>query len=522
MAEPHVTWAELMAATSLAADTGMAMPLETGLATCLVSVELGRRLGLDDDEARRTYRLSLLQHIGCTAATSTVAEVVGDELLMREHAGLLDFSDNREMFAFMLAHVGRANPLLARPFALARAMVGGRRITATAQDVCEAGQMLGRKAGYADAHVRDLALVYEHWDGSGFPNGVSGGDIPVPVQVVQVATLAVNAERLMGRPGALALITSRSGNALATGVVDALLADPEGVLAPLHEVSSLWDAVMAAEPGPIDLPTADDVDQALAGLGELADLKSPYLVGHSGGVATLAAGAGRVHHLPDDQVRLLRRAGYVHDLGRISVSSAVWNSTRPLTPDEWERVRMHPHHTRQVLDRSPFLHSLAEVACAHHERLDGSGYHRQLSASSLSVPARLLAAADTYQAKREPRPHRAALAPAAAAAYVRAEADAGRLDPACVESVLAAAGQPAVRSAPPARLTAREVEILGQVARGLSMREIARALAISPKTVDGHLQRIYPKIGVSTRSGATLYAVDHGLLPAPRTGENSP
>ena len=121
MTDQQVTWPELMAATSLAADTGMALPLETGLATCLVSVELGRRLGLDETEMKRTYHLALLQHIGCTAAATEVAEVVGDEMLMREHATLLDFSDQREMFGFMLAHVSRANPVLARPLALARA-----------------------------------------------------------------------------------------------------------------------------------------------------------------------------------------------------------------------------------------------------------------------------------------------------------------------------------------------------------------------------------------------------------------
>ena len=193
-----VTWPELMAATSLAADTGMALPLETGLATSLVAVELGRRLDLDESGLQRVFHLALLQHIGCTAATTTVAEVVGDELLMREHATLLDFSDQREMFRFMLAHVARANPVSARPVALARAMVGGGRITSTVHDVCEAGQMLAERSGYAREHLVDLLRVYEHWDGSGFPDGLSGEEIPLPVHVVQAATLAVNAERLMG------------------------------------------------------------------------------------------------------------------------------------------------------------------------------------------------------------------------------------------------------------------------------------------------------------------------------------
>jgi DNA-binding CsgD family transcriptional regulator/ketosteroid isomerase-like protein len=157
------------------------------------------------------------------------------------------------------------------------------------------------------------------------------------------------------------------------------------------------------------------------------------------------------------------------------------------------------------------LRSLAEVASCHHERLDGSGYFRGSRGSSLSVHARILAAADVYQTKTENRPHRDALTADEAAAHLSAEADAGRLDRLAVDAVLATAGKP--RPARHPRLTPREIEILAEVARGGSMREIARTLSISPKTVDGHLQRIYPKIGVSTRAGATLYTLEHGLLP---------
>jgi HD-GYP domain-containing protein (c-di-GMP phosphodiesterase class II) len=501
-----------MAATSLAADTGMAMPLETGLATCLVAVRLARAMQLTDQQTQRIYHLALLEHIGCTAATREVSDVVGDELLMREYAALLDFSDRRERFSFMLAHVTRANPVLARPMALARAMVGGRRITDSAKDVCEAGQVLAERIGYAKEDIDDLAIVYEHWDGSGFPNALQGNEIPIPVQVVQVAALAVNAVRQLGRQAGLALVKGRAGNALAPQPTAALLANRDDVLAPLEATGSLWDDALAAEPIPSPAPTDEEVDRALAALGDLADLKSPHHTGHSQGVGDLAAVAAAIIGLDHDTQRLVRRAGYVHDLGRIAVSSSVWCATRPLRPDEWERVRMHPYHTHQVLDRSPFLRSLDAVATDHHERLDGSGYYRGLPATALTASSRLLAAADSYETKIEPRPHRAAMSPDQAADHLRAEARAGRLDPESTDAVLQAAGQPRTSSITP-RLTGREREILGQVALGSSMREIARALGISPKTVDGHLQRIYPKIGVQTRSGAALYAVEHGLLP---------
>ena len=520
---PVVTWTELMAAASLAADTGMGQPLETGLGTCLVALELGRRVGLSESELRRAYHLALLQHIGCTSASEEAAEVAGDELLMREHAATLDFSNQREMFGFLLHHVARVNPVMERPLALARALVGGRKMLDTAGDVCEAGQLLGVRCGY-DPHCRvDLATVYENWDGTGFPGKAAGDEIPVPTRVVQVATLAVNAERLMGAEAATALLHARRGHSLAPDVVDAFLLDPAPMFAPLASVDSLWDAVIAAEPGRGTNPASADVDTALASLADFADLKSHYLVGHSRGVADLAAEAAARVGLPEPEVTHLRRAGYVHDLGRVAVSSAVWNKVGKLTPHEAEQVRLHPYYTNQVLTRTPFLRSLGEVASCHHERLDGSGYFRGSPATALDLPARVLAAADAYHTKIEARPYRAALDPGQAAAHLASEVETGRLDRLAVEAVLSAVGQERVRR--PTHLTRREVEILQHVARGGSMRQVARALSISPKTVDGHLQRIYPKIGVSTRAGATLYALEHGLLPSAvrrEVGENSP
>jgi DNA-binding CsgD family transcriptional regulator len=331
-----------------------------------------------------------------------------------------------------------------------------------------------------------------------------------------VAALAVNAERLLGAEATSALLRSRSGVALAPAVVDAFVADPAPMLEPLRPADSLWDAAIAAEPAPERPPDDADVDTALTALADFADLKSHWLVGHSRGVAHLAGAATRVFGLSEQDATLVRRAGLVHDIGRVGISSGIWDATRQLTPDEVERLRMHPYHTQRVLSRTPYLSSLAEVATCHHERLDGSGYFRGLRGPGLSAAARVLAAADAYHTKTEARPHREALSAAAAAAHVRAEAAAGRLDDAAVDAVLVAAGAPADRPSQP-RLTAREIGILCEVARGGSMREIARALTISPKTVDGHLQRIYPKIGVSTRAGATLYALEHGLV-----GENSP
>ena len=248
-------------------------------------------------------------------------------------------------------------------------------------------------------------------------------------------------------------------------------------------------------------------------MGSFADLISPYLAGHSAGVAELAGAAAERCRIDARGRRGVRRAALVHDLGRVAVHARIWQKPGPLTADEWEQVRLHPYHTERVLSRSPFLSALAPVAGAHHERLDGSGYHRGASGAELTLPARA-----ARRRRRLPRDVRAAAAPRAARAGAggrgarpRRRAPAGSTptrSPRCVE----AAGQRAPRLERPAGLTEREAEVVGMLAAGLQTKQVARALGISVKTADRHIQNAYRKIGVSTRAAATLFAMEHGLV----------
>jgi putative nucleotidyltransferase with HDIG domain len=246
----------------------------------------------------------------------------------------------------------------------------------------------------------------------------------------------------------------------------------------------------------------------------MVDLKLPFTRGHSSGVAALAEAAARGLGLAEADAVAVRRAGLLHDLGRVAVPNGVWEKPGPLTHGEWEQVRLHPYHSERILACSPVLAPLAPLAGMHHERQDGSGYHRQAAGAMVPLGARLLAAADAYHAMTEVRPHRPALDPAAAAERVRAEAAAGRLDPDAAGAVLLAAGH--ARSAPrrawPAGLSDREVEVLRLIARGASYRAVARDLSISPKTAEHHIGHIYDKIGVSSRAAAAMFAMEHDLL----------
>ncbi len=248
-------------------------------------------------------------------------------------------------------------------------------------------------------------------------------------------------------------------------------------------------------------------------MADLVDLKSPYLAGHSRGVANLVSEAARVSGHTEDEVSTLRRAALIHDLGRLGVSNAIWDKPGPLAQAESERVRLHPYLTDRMLARVSALGASREIASRHHERLDGSGYPRGLTAASLTPSDRLLAAADVYHAMNEPRPHRAPLDPGRASRELRAGAIAGRLDGEAVDAVLKAAGHRApARRVWPGGLTAREVEVLGQLARGHSNKQIAQQLVVAPKTVANHVEHIYAKLGVSSRAAATLFATQHGLM----------
>jgi HD-GYP domain-containing protein (c-di-GMP phosphodiesterase class II) len=364
-----------------------------------------------------------------------------------------------------------------------------------------------------------LAHAYERWDGKGHPGGLSGEEVPVAVRIVTVARDAELWARHAGWPAASEVLAHRRGHAYDPAVVDVVVEVGERCLGDLGD--NLCAAVLAAEPAPAAAISVDGFDQALVAIADFTDLKSPWLRGHSPAVAELAVSAAAAAELTEAESAALGRAALVHDVGRVGVPNGIWDRPGPLSVEQWERVRLHPYLTERVLHRCAPLAPLAAVAGRHHERADGSGYHRGATSAELDVAARLLAASDCYHAMTEDRPHRPALTAAAAASQLLADAAAGRFGRVEVDAVLTAAGHPAAVAAVahPAGLTDREVEVLRMIARGRANKQVAAALGISAKTVGRHVEHIYAKAGVSTRAGATLFAMEQGLLsPRPPMG----
>ena len=278
-----------------------------------------------------------------------------------------------------------------------------------------------------------------------------------------------------------------------------------------------WDAVIDAEPALAVLLSGERFDAALLAIANFVDLKSPYTLGHARAVVRARRrGRRRSSVFPSPTQRTLRRAGLVHDFGRLGVSNSIWDKPGPLGAGEWERVRMHPYLTERMLRQSDALAPLAAIVVQHRERLDGSGYPHGLSGAAISRPARLLAAADVYQAMREPRPHRPARD------RRRGRGRAARRGQGGPPRRGRGRGR-ARRRRPPRRPPPGGAGRSDRSARsrcsacsraGLSNKEIAARLVISPKTVANHVEHIYAKIDASTRAQASLFAMQHGLLPA--------
>jgi len=508
-----LTLPELMAALSLATDIGMGAPMEEGLAVCVLAVRFGEDLGLDEAELARIHDAALLRHIGCTAETAEFSSYLGDEIVARAKGGVrVDWGRPTEALGYMLGQIVGSNPPLRAAAMIARLPRAASALRAGALAVCEVADMLAQRFGIDDETRRVAVSVYERWDGKGFPGTLSRDEIPLPARIIQLAETAWVFGSAGGTDAAVSVLRKRSGTAFDPDLVERFCRSAPALLGSV-EAHSRWELAAGRVPRRELVGVA--LDSALRAIGEFADLKSPHTVGHSAGVAELAAAAGAQLGLSEDDCAELRRAAYVHDVGRVGVSSVVWEKPGPLTHGEREQVRLHPYYTERVLARPERLGRVGALASAHHERLDSSGYHRGAPASLLGPAARALAAADAYRAMSEPRPHRPPLSQQQAAAELRAEVHAGRLDPDAVEAVLAAAGATARRRRTQiAGLTEREVEVLRLVARGLSIRQIAERLVIAPKTADAHIQHIYAKIGVSSRAAATVFAMQHDLFAA--------
>ena len=516
--EKPLRLSEFVATLALAQDNAFGQPLESQLRSCLLANSICEAAELDPSVRDTTYWVALLRYVGCTGHAHEVATVFGDEIAIRAQTLVHDAGNPAEVMRDVMAYATAGHPPEEQEQIVQMIKETAREWAVyNFSSGCEVADVLVERLDFGPDVREALRFTFERWNGNGYPSHAKGEAIPLAMRVVHLSHDMEAIGRLFSIDHAIQAAQDRRDETYDPALADVFIAHGRDWLEQLRTIEP-WDAVRALEPEPHRVLAGQDLDDALLVAADFIDLKSPYMGGHSRRCADLAADAAQVLGLTDESVTTIRRAALVHDFGTTVVPNSIWDKPGPLTRTEFDRVELHPMLTEQMLRRSEGLAVLNPAASAHHEKCDGSGYHRRVKVGGDGLEACVLAATEVYVGLTAERADRPAFTPTDAADEVRRLTSTGALEPRASQAVLVAAGQ-GEPSAPtgkrpqnPGGLTRREVDVLRLAARGLTTRQIADRLYISPKTADHHIQHIYAKIGASTRAAAALWAMQHAVV----------
>lgn len=403
---------EVISALSYALDLTEGQPMGHAVRACVVGMRLAHELGMSPADRSDLYYALLLKDAGCSSNASRLSQLFGadDQTLKHDHK-LIDWTRLVPAAGYALRHASGRGVLgrLGRVVRIAASAERiGREMIATR---CERGADIVQMIGFAPATAVAIRNLDEHWDGRGHPLGLTGDRIPLFGRILGLAQTFEVFLSARGPDAAYQMLDRRSGRWFDPELVRAMRA--------FEGETAFWRILATAEPRTLveayepeeRVLAADEarVDQVAEAFAVVIDAKSPYTFHHSSGVADIAVELGRRMGLEPVALRELRRAALLHDIGKLGVPNTVLDKPGKLTEVEWEAMRRHPAFTHQILTRIARFRDLAEVAASHHERLDGTGYHRGLSGPQLSLPARILAVADVCEALQAERPYRGPL-----------------------------------------------------------------------------------------------------------------
>lgn len=480
MQEDHtVTVEEAVQVLAMVGDLSMGQPTDQSIRAALLAERLALADGAEAGGCAHVRLVTLLRWSGCTANASGFSTLLGDDVGGRDAMLTHTLPPNNRMTFTSVAPLARIH--------------------------CEVSSAIAQAMALPPEVDIGLQRVWEHYDGGGMPERLTDPHIPRLVYYTNLASDLDILTRAHGMEVALRMIAERADRKYPAELVRLLAANAQA-----------WLEAVEAPPCPAEIPAlAEHVSLTI--VADMIELKLPWLLGYSRRVADLAEHAAVLAGLAAAQQRCLGRAALIHGIGRAAVPNAVWQRSGKLGTADWEKVRLVPYWTARAGIQIPSLRAEATLASHVYERLDGSGYYRELDAESLSMPQRILAAAAAYAALRMPRPWRAACTAPESAQVLAAEAAAGRFDVQAVKLVVAAAdgaGTASVEPAVPRRklLSERETAVLRRLSLGESNKEVARELQISPSTVRTHVESIFRKLECSTRTAATLKGLTLGFI----------
>lgn len=429
---------ELIGALSYALDITEGQPEGHCARCCLIGMRLGRELGLPERSLWELYYTLLLKDLGCSSNAARICQLyVTDDLSFKRDFKWVDGS-LPEVARFVLGHTGKGAGLLER----FKVIVNSIR---TAEDAsqelvvtrCQRGASIARRLRFDDRVAVGIHSLDEHWNGKGRPDHLAGEQIPLYARIALLAQVVDVFHTSGGPAAALEEARARSGTWFDPSLVAALQRiGPRDELWGMLGSNELAQLVFALEPAQFSITVDDEyLDEIAAAFGEVVDSKSPYTAGHSGRVALYTDGIASTLGMSAAQRRWLHRGALLHDVGKLGVSNAILDKPGKLDAAEWEAVRRHAVYTEEILRRIPQFVELAQVAAAHHERLDGKGYPRGVSADQIRLETRVITTADIFDAITAERPYRAATPPRRTL-EIMSESVGTALDPDCYAALV--------------------------------------------------------------------------------------
>ena len=511
--------AALLCALSFATGLGFGGHMEHGLGSASLGLQIADALTLASEEREAIFYGALLKDVACTACSAGIAAFLpDDEQISLSDVILVDPSRLSDMIGWLSRYFRLDAGFPGRIAKLLSFLVQcGPMVKEMMRSHCEVAELFARQLGFPDYVQRTLRFQWERWDGKGMAYGLKGQTIPRTARILHFTQVLDLMYRFGGPAATRVIAQEKRGTRFDPEIVDVFLALTQRAdFWSTFEEQSTQEALLARRPSTVaDRTQEDQTERVCEALADLIDLKTPETWHHSRTVAEVAVGIGTCLGLETRELTRLRCAALVHDVGKMVVPIAILTKGEHRSSSEWETYRLHSYYTQRILERVDALRELAQAAAADHEWINGQGYHRQLRGEQIPRHGRILAVANTYARLVQEQVYQKD--PADVLCKMRSLVGT-QLDRVCydalVTSVMGAAGLWSVprRSRKVGNLTEREVEVLGLLAQGRNTPQIARTLDISRKTVEHHLAHIYDKIGVTCRTAAVVYAVQHGLV----------
>lgn len=424
---------ELISALSHALDITEGQPPGHCVRCCWIGMHIGREIGMPEDQLWELYYTLLLKDLGCSSNAARICELyLTDDLDFKKDFKTIGDS-LPQVLAFVLKHTGLKSGLAERFRAVLTILKDGTEI---AQELiatrCQRGAEIARMLRFSDGVAAGIYSLDEHYNGLGKPEGLSAEAIPLYARIALLAQVIDVFHTADGPAAALEEVRLRSSRWF----------DPQ-LVAAFEQVAlsdSFWQVlaspviyreILLLEPPAHEVPLDDDyLDDIAAAFGQVVDSKSPYTAGHSARVALYTDMIGEAMGLPLERRRWLKRGALLHDVGKLGVSNSVLDKPGALDRAEWDEVKMHAQYTEEILSRMAAFSELARVAGAHHERLDGGGYPRGLTAKDICSETRIITTADIFDAITAVRPYRGAI-PIPEALAMMEKTVGTALDPVC-------------------------------------------------------------------------------------------